>query len=124
MRGFFLSWRPCRLTIPNDDRQSFGILEPAATDDDEVDERPEAEAAKREYHQYARADLADIKTMDAKRAEEKAQDGGRKAAFRAGAGRRVVDGMPARRAGDGHGRNLVRAIRTLHSERSRGKGFR
>jgi predicted Zn-dependent protease len=49
------------------------VSKAAGDDDDEVHQRPDAEATESQQLQYSGADLADVETVDAEGAEEKAQ---------------------------------------------------
>jgi hypothetical protein len=58
---------------PVDEAATLLVLEVSDEDEDEVDRCPDAHAPKSEEREEAGADLADIKAVDAKDADEKAK---------------------------------------------------
>ena len=63
------------------DQQAVRIPEAPGHDDNEVDQRPDTEAAQRKQHQYTGAHLADVETMDSEGTQEETQKNRRYEAF-------------------------------------------
>src|SRR5262245_33668501 len=99
----------CRLgsgrRLPGLDRSAVAIRELADGDQDEVDQRPDAEAAQRDELQDTGADLAHVEAMDAEEAEEEAQQDGRYEALLADS----ADPADSAAAGDGAGHDPLPA---------------
>ena len=61
----------CRkLSVRGFDIPPGGVLEASGHDDNEIDQRPDAEAAKGQQHQDACAHLADIEAVDSERTQK------------------------------------------------------
>lgn len=64
------------------DGAPFFVFELTANDDDEVDDRPDAEAAGGDQHEKTGSNFSHIKTVDTKGAEKEAEKNGSNKTFR------------------------------------------
>jgi len=78
---FHTEWHWAYSSALSAQRQTVFVAEAANDDHYKIDQHPNAKAAKRKDHQNAGNNLADIKPVNAKRAEEKAQESCRNHAF-------------------------------------------